>query len=123
NVFVLGQRFDSITMDHSDTIATKGAVDESGKFVDAVNVANSRATPGMFGSGYLEMLAREITADLRTIEGGIQPGQRAALVSKGIGFGKLTRRPDGTWDTSAVTGLPPQALSSSGASNPPSLIL
>src|SRR5258708_4753087 len=39
------------------------------------------------------------------------------------GFGRLARGEDGAWDTSGVTGLPPQALSSSGASNPPSLIL
>jgi hypothetical protein len=123
NVFVLGQRFDSITMDHSDPIATRGALDESGKFVDVLTVANSRATTGMFGAGYLELLAREITADLRTIESTIQPGQSAALVSKGISFGRLARNPDGVWNTSGVTGLPPQALNSSGAGNPPSLVL
>ena len=38
-------------------------------------------------------------------------------------FGRLARTADGAWDTSGVTGLPPQALSSTGASNPPSLIL
>jgi hypothetical protein len=123
NVFVLAQRFDSVTMDHSDTPPTKGAVDESGNFVTVHSVANSRATPGMFGSGYLEMLAREITADLRSIEATIQPGQSAALVSKGIAFGKLSRNTDGSWDTAGVEGLPPQALSSTGTSNPPSLIL
>jgi hypothetical protein len=123
NVFVLGQRFDSITLDHSDGIATKGAVDESGNFVTVLNFADSRATPGLFGSGYLELLAREITADLRAIEATIQPGQSAALVSKGVGFGTLSRGAGGVWDTSGVTGLPPQALSSSGANTPPSLIL
>src|SRR5437867_8177582 len=51
NVFVLGQRFDSITMDHADGIMTRGAVDESGNFVNVLNFADSRATPGMFGSG------------------------------------------------------------------------
>jgi hypothetical protein len=55
NVFVLGQRFDSITMDHNDGILTRGAPDESGNFVNALNFADSRATPGMFGSGYLEL--------------------------------------------------------------------
>jgi hypothetical protein len=123
NVFVLGQRFDSITMDHSDTVATRGAVDESGKFVDTLNVANSRATPGMFGSGYLELLAREITADLRAIESTIGLGQSAVLISKGIRFGRLARKSDNSWDTSGVTGLPPQTLASSGANIPPSLIL
>lgn len=123
NVFVLAQRFDYVTMDHSDTLPMKGAVDESGNFVTLQSVANSRATPGMFGSGYLEMLAREITADLRAIESTIQPGGAAALVSKRISFGRLSRNADGTWDTSAVEGLPPQALASTGAPNPPSLIL
>ena len=123
NVFVLGQRFDSVTMDHGDGIVTRGALDESGNFVTAVNFADSRATPGMFGSGYLELLAREITGDLRAIESKIAAGQSAALVSKGINFGRLARNADGTWDTSGVTGLPPQALASSVANNPPSLIL
>lgn len=77
----------------------------------------------MFGSGYLELLAREITADLRAIESTIQPGQSAWLFSKGISFGRLSRTLDGTWNTSNVNGLPPQALNSRGANNPPSLIL
>jgi hypothetical protein len=123
NVFVLGQRFDSITMDHFDGIVTRGAVDEIGNFANMLNFADSRATPGMFGAGYLELLAREITTDLRTIESGIQPGHSAVLASKGVSFGRLSRNSDGTWDTSGVSGLAPQALSSSGASNPPSLIL
>jgi hypothetical protein len=123
NVFVLGQRFDSITMDHSDGVPTRGALDERGTFINVLNFADSRATPGMFGSGYLELLAREITADLRAIESAIQPGRSAALVSKGISFGRLARFADGAWDTSGVTGLPPQALQSSGAASPPSLIL
>ena len=123
NVFVLGQRFDSVTMDHSDAIVTRGALDENGNFVTALNFADSRATPGMFRSGYLELLTREITADLRAIESAIQPGQSAALLSKGISFGRLSRTPDGAWDPSVVVGLPPQALSSTGPSNPPSLIL
>ncbi len=123
NVFVLGQRFDSITMDHSDGVVTRGALDENGNFVNAVNFADSRATPGMFGAGYLEMLAREITEDLRSIAGKIQPGQSAVLVSKGIAFGRLARNADGTWDTAGVDGLPPQALGSSGTGSPPGLIL
>jgi hypothetical protein len=123
NVFVLGQRFDSITMDHRDGIPMRGAVDESGNFVTLHDFADSRATPGMFGTGYLELLAREITADLRAIESSVQPSQGAALVSKGIQFGRLSRNADGAWDTSGVSGLPPQALASMGPGNPPSLIL
>jgi hypothetical protein len=50
NVFVLGQRFDSVKLDHSDPIITRGALDETGNFVTALNFADSRA--GLFGSGH-----------------------------------------------------------------------
>ena len=62
-----------------------------------LNFANSRVTPGMFGSGYLELLAREITTDLRAIASAIQPGD-----AKTILFGPYRRRAsDGTESTSA----------------------
>ena len=58
NVFVLGQRFDFVTFDRADTLPTRGAVDETGRAVTLQTAAASRATTGMFGAGYLEMLAR-----------------------------------------------------------------
>src|SRR5579883_312653 len=122
NVFVLGQRFDFATFDPADGIPTRGILDERGRPSNALSFANSRATPGMFGAGYYEMLAREITADLQAIAASIAPGHSAALVSKGISFGALARNADGTWNTSAVVGLPPQATATTGSS-PPSLIL
>src|SRR5207302_1569066 len=67
NVFVLGQRFDFMTFDHLDFLRTKGCVDELGRPVLAQTFANSRATIGMFGSGYIEMVARQITRDLQAI--------------------------------------------------------
>ena len=42
NVFVLGQRFDFLTFDHTDLVPTRGALDESGKFPLLQEVANSR---------------------------------------------------------------------------------
>ena len=69
-------------------------------------IANSRATTGMFGAGYIEMLARQMTADLRAIRDGLAPGAAAELVSKGVSFGSLARGADGSWDISAVEGLP-----------------
>ncbi len=119
NVFVLGQRFDFATMNETDFVPTRGAVDEVGNPVTLQSIANSRATLGMFGSGYIEMLARQITADLIRIRDGMQPGQSAALVSKGISYGTLSRRADGSWDTSQVTGLPLPSL----AGNPPNLLI
>jgi len=122
NVFVLGQRFDFATFDHVDLMPTRGAVDESGSFVTEQTVANSRATLGMFGSGFIEMLARQITADLQNIRDGVPPGGTRDLVSKGIFFGRLTHRADGSWDTSAVEGIAAPSLVSSVAS-PPSLVI
>src|SRR5262249_34904303 len=90
NVFVLAQRFDFVTFDPKDTIPTKGSVDERGKTASLNNIANMRATTGMFGAGYLEMLAREITEDLQKIRDSMQRGETRALTSKGISFGLLT---------------------------------
>jgi hypothetical protein len=46
-VFVLAQRFDHLTFDHSDSITTRGAVDESGRLVTMENATNDRKTIGM----------------------------------------------------------------------------
>ncbi|GAC1436848.1 MAG: hypothetical protein NVSMB68_08880 [Thermoanaerobaculia bacterium] len=121
NVFVLGQRFDFMTGNRDDFTPTRGSVDEAGNPVTLQSVANSRATLGMFGSGYIEMLARQITDDLIAIRNGIGAGQSAPLVSKGISYGTLSRRTDGSWDTSAVTGLPAPSLATK--SGPPNLII
>jgi cytochrome c peroxidase len=123
NVFVLGQRFDFLTFDPTDTVPTRGAVDEDAVPVTLQTVANSRNTLGMFGSGYIEMLARQITADLQATRDGVPPGGSAALASKGISFGTIARNLDGTWDTSEVDGLAAPSLTSGGAGDPPNLII
>jgi hypothetical protein len=97
NVFLLGQRFDFLTFDAADTLPTRGAVDESGHPVSLQDAADVRASTGMFGAGYLEMLARQITEDLQAIRGTIRPGETKALVSKGIHFGSLTLTKAGLW--------------------------
>jgi hypothetical protein len=106
SVFVLGQRFDFLTFDPSDSLPTRGAVDETKKRVTLQTAADLRVTTGMFGSGYLEMLARQMTAELQTVRDLLKLGETKPLVAKGISFGELTRRKDGSWDTSAVKGLP-----------------
>ncbi|MEQ8763919.1 MAG: di-heme oxidoredictase family protein [Planctomycetota bacterium] len=123
NVFVLGQRFDFATFDGSDFQPTRGAVDELGNPVTLQSIANSRATLGMFGSGFIEMLARQITEELQALRDSLSPGGSVALASKGIDFGILARNGDGTWDTTAVDGLPAPSLTSSGAGDPPNLIV
>lgn len=123
NVFVLGQRFDFATFDRTDGVLTKGALDERGVPVTLQNIADSRKTIGMFGAGFIEMLARQITADLQSIRDTISPGQSKALTSKGIGFGVLKHNLDGSWDTSRVEGLPAASLTSKGSDDPPNLII
>ena len=75
-VFVLAQRFDHLTFDHSDGIPLRGGVDEEGKFVTMDNATNDRKTIGMNGSGFLEMVARQMTSDLQAIAAATQPGTR-----------------------------------------------
>lgn len=123
NVFVLGQRFDDATFDHADPVPTKGAVDEIGNFVTAGGIANSRSTLGMFGSGYIEMLSRQMTVELRAIRDTIAPGEARPLRSKGVSFGILSRDPGGAWDTSEVEGLSAPSLASAGPGAPPSLLI
>jgi len=122
-VFVLGQRFDFATFDGNDSLLTRGEMDEAGLPANLQTIGNSRATLGMFGSGYIEMLARQITRDLQAIRDYTPPGSSRALVSKGISFGIIARQPDGSWITSGVQGIPAPSLASTGPANPPSLII
>jgi hypothetical protein len=121
-VFVLAQRFDRLTFDHSDGIMTRGAVDESGKFITMDNATNDRKTIGMNGSGFVEMLARQMTADLQAERDATPPASSRQLTSKGISFGILTHSADGTWNISQVQGLAAPSLSTKGTT-PPSLII
>jgi hypothetical protein len=123
NVFVLGQRFDFATFDNADFIGTKGARDEVGNAVTVQSIADERLTLGMFGSGFIEMLARQMTAELQAIRDATAPGGSKALVSKGISFGIIARTAAGTWITSGVRGIPSSSLVPDGSSTAPSLII
>ena len=123
SVFVLGQRFDFASMDHNDSMMTRGAIDEAGNFVTFGSISNERKTVGMNGSGFVEMLARQMTAELQSIRDATPPGGAMDLISKGISFGVIRRKVDGNWDTSRVEGLPKPSLLSSGPESPPSLII
>jgi cytochrome c peroxidase len=74
--------------------------------------SNERNTLGMFGSGAIEMLAREMTADLQAIcEAAIEAATESgaavtrSLDTKGVNFGSITAFPDGTVDTGGVLGV------------------
>ena len=123
NVFVLGQRFDFITFDVTDRLPTKGAVDEEQKTVNLQSAGNMRATPGMFGAGYLEMLARQMTAELQQIRDALELGETKPLVAKSVSFGRLTREKNGSWNISAVEGLPRASVVAPTPLDPPTLIV
>jgi hypothetical protein len=75
---------------------------------------DSRDAPHLFGLGLREMLADEITGDLRTIrQQAINQAEESGhsvtlpLRSKGIDYGTITARPSGAVDTSNVQGVDP----------------
>jgi hypothetical protein len=123
SVFVLGQRFDFVTFDASDSLPTRGAVDETKKRITLQTSGDLRTTTGMFGSGYLEMLARQMTAELQGIRDSLKPGETKLLIAEGVWFGKLTRRKDGSWDTNAVEGLPRLSIASPTPFSRPTLVI
>ena len=77
----------------------------------------------MFGAGYLEMLARQMTAELQATRDSLQLGETKPLIAKGVSFGMLTRRKDGSWDTSKVAGLPRASLVAPTPVDRPNLVL
>src|SRR5258708_16046246 len=76
----------------------------------------------MHGSGFVEMVARQVTADLQAERDATAAGSSTRLTSKGILFGTLTHNADGSWDVSRTQGLAAPSLSSKGTT-PPSLII
>ncbi len=81
---------------------------------NVVTRPDSRDSPHLFGLGLKEMLADEITADLRaTRDQALAAAKKLKrpvsflLISKGIRYGSITANPDGSLDTSRVQGVDP----------------
>jgi hypothetical protein len=81
---------------------------------DVVTRPDSRDAPHLFGLGLKEMLADEITSELRGIRAAaIARASRTRLAvvlpltSKGISYGTIAALPDGSVDTSGVEGVDP----------------
>ncbi len=79
---------------------------------DVFTRPDSRDAPHLFGLGLQEMLADEITKELRQIRDDAVDAAKAsgvpetrALTSKGIEYGAITANPDGSVDTSSVEGV------------------
>lgn len=99
NVFVLAQTLDPVT----DSVSAE--------------FSNERNTLGMNGSGAIEMLAREMTADLLNIRNAAVSEARSSTTSvtkrldtKGVNFGQITANPNGVVDVSAVQGVDPDLI-------------
>jgi hypothetical protein len=119
---VLGDGFGDIERDRiigaglTDSCATchgrpRGSAGFGG---DVVTRPDSRDAPHLFGLGLKEMLADEMTAELRAIRevavvAALREGRtvRRPLVAKHISFGHISALPDGSVDVSAVKGVDP----------------
>ena len=81
---------------------------------DVATRPDSRDAPHLFGLGLQEMIADEITANLRAIRAAATAEAKASgravtkpLTSKTIQFGSITAMPNGNVDTSGVHGVNP----------------
>ena len=104
NVFVDADRLGFANFD--------GAAGDAGMLHTLQDVGMERNAVGLFGSGMIEMLAREMTFDLHEIrDDAITEAQSTGgmvgrdLMTKSVDFGRITARPDGTLDTSEVEGV------------------
>jgi len=104
NVFVLAHQFPNVNFD-------EGAGD-SLEVLTLTTTGNERGTISMFGSGIIELLAREMTHDLHIIrDAAIEKAQATKqsvtvkIHAKGVSFGKLTAWPDGLLDLSKTEGI------------------
>lgn len=75
-------------------------------------ITNERNTTSLFGSGAIEMVAREMTSDLHDLRDAALlrakadgTAQQAHLMTKGVDFGSLVARPDGLIDIDNVRGV------------------
>jgi hypothetical protein len=112
--------FDFATFDRHDARPGAGSLNTRGEPVTLASLG-VRATPGLFGAGYVEMLARQMTADLQRLRDALAPGQQVKLVAKGVSFGTLTRDAGGRWDVSGVRGLSRASVTTSAGK--PTLIV
>lgn len=74
--------------------------------------SSERGSVHLFGAGLIELLAREMTTDLRALRTAALSEARAtgeaatvALVTKGVDFGTITALPDGLVDLSGIEGV------------------
>lgn len=104
NVFVLAREFPDVNFD--------GGAGDKSENLTLTSVGNERGTISMFGSGLIELIAREMTSELHGIrESALERAMRidrpvtVYAETKGVSFGELTVWPDGLVDTSQINGI------------------
>lgn len=119
NVFALADRFDFVDFEDQLHLDHRSEVEElqdpGPQYPEPLtleNVGNERNTVGMFGSGFVELLAREMTRDLQAIEESAiaearETGRivRKPLMTKGVDFGVIAAHPRGFTYTTEVEGV------------------
>ena len=108
---------------HNDPVLGASADDASNAFIsegfefaqfDSTDptFSSERHPVSLMGAGFIELLAREMTADLQGIRKGAVTQARATgepvradLVSKGVRFGSLEAHPEGMVDLDSVDGV------------------
>ncbi len=95
----------------SNAFVSEGFSDADFDTVDP-QFSNERGTPALQGGGFVELLAREMTTDLRRQRSDGSARARSIgtsvtvdLTSKGVAFGRLTLNPDGFVDVSELQGV------------------
>lgn len=99
-----------------NAFTTDGFVDADFDSLDP-QFSNERGTTHLFGSGLVELLAREMTTELQRIRDNAVRHARNTkkpvdvdLVTKDVSFGRLTVSPKGFLDVSKVIGIDPDLV-------------
>lgn len=95
----------------ANVFVSEGFVQSDFDSTDA-QFSNERNTNHLFGAGLIELLAREMSAELQSLrDTALQTARQdqqtvvQPLLSKGVEFGELHAYPDGRVDTSHVSGI------------------
>ena len=103
--------------DYASTVFVASATRYAVATPDQGNAQALRRPPSLFGAGLLELLAREMTRDLVGQRDGALARARAAgrdvsidLSAKGVRFGSLVARSDGSYDAAGVSGVDPDLV-------------
>ncbi|MDP6586385.1 MAG: hypothetical protein QF535_17160, partial [Anaerolineales bacterium] len=107
NIFALADRLANVSFDGE--IGDKSQFSGGPDATSLMDAGLERNAPALFGSGWIELLAREMTTDLHNIvEEAINEAKETGddvkvdLITKGVNFGSITARRDATIDITEI---------------------